>query len=310
MFHLINDNRPTDSVNKKYSDKNQSHKNSYVAILTREEWEKQKHDFDLGIDIAQRDSENSITKAEVNYDSITGTFSIPNRKDFSQPDAHFAFALDERGIIFIDDGDTTERIVMNIKNTKMWRLPSLERFIYDFLDQIVSGDLQLMNSYERQLDEIENAIFDNQGGNKVKNVNTIRNNIREIKIHYEQLLDLAEVFEENENNFFINENLHYFRLFINKIERLRDSATAVYEQAIQVRDLFKTHLDVKQNKIVTTLTVVTTIFMPLTLIVGWYGMNFRYMPELEYKWSYPIVILLCLAIVTCSLYFFKHKKWM
>ncbi len=50
--------------------------------------------------------------------------------------------------------------------------------------------------------------------------------------------------------------------------------------------------------------------MPLTLIAGWYGMNFRYMPELEYKWAYPAVIAVSVVIVIVSLIFFKKKKWL
>jgi magnesium transporter len=79
---------------------------------------------------------------------------------------------------------------------------------------------------------------------------------------------------------------------------------------MQLRDLYKAHLDLKQNRIMTVLTVVTTIFMPLTLIVGWYGMNFKYMPELEWKGSYPVVIALSILIVVISLIFFKKKKWL
>ena len=60
----------------------------------------------------------------------------------------------------------------------------------------------------------------------------------------------------------------------------------------------------------TVLTVVTTIFMPLTLIVGWYGMNFKYMPELDKVWGYPVVIGVSVLIVVCSLIFFKKKKWL
>ena len=60
----------------------------------------------------------------------------------------------------------------------------------------------------------------------------------------------------------------------------------------------------------TVLTVVTTIFMPLTLIVGWYGMNFRYMPELESAWGYPVVILVSALILIGSLLYFKKKKWL
>ena len=60
----------------------------------------------------------------------------------------------------------------------------------------------------------------------------------------------------------------------------------------------------------TLLTVVTTIFMPLTLIAGWYGMNFKYMPELNWEIGYPLVFIVSVLIVVLSLIFFKMKKWL
>jgi magnesium transporter len=82
------------------------------------------------------------------------------------------------------------------------------------------------------------------------------------------------------------------------------------DYSIQIRDLYQSRLEVKQNRIMTILTVITSIFMPLTLIAGWYGMNFKYMPELGYKASYPIVIAVSVLIVIISLIFFKKKKWL
>ena len=123
-------------------------------------------------------------------------------------------------------------------------------------------------------------------------------------------MDLAAEFEENENGFFKVENLRYFRLFINRAERLHEESMSLRDYTMQLRDLYKAHLDLKQNRIMTVLTVVTTIFMPLTLIVGWYGMNFRYMPELESRWGYPITIAVSIIIVVVSLLFFKKKKWL
>ena len=76
----------------------------YVAVLTTEEWQAERADFDMGIDLEPDTSHIHNTKAEVNYDSLTGTFSIPNRRDFDKEEWHFAFALDEKGIVFIDDG--------------------------------------------------------------------------------------------------------------------------------------------------------------------------------------------------------------
>ena len=63
------------------------------------------------------------------------------------------------------------------------------------------------------------------------------------------------------------------------------------------------------NATMNTLTIVASIFIPLTFIAGIYGMNFKFMPELEYKWSYPIVMVLMVLIALVMLKFFKHKKW-
>ena len=282
----------------------------FVAVMTFEEWQKKKDSLEIGIDMDPDLSEIFLTKAEVNYDSLTGTFAIPDRKNLSADDRKFAFVLDEKGVVFIDDGDTALGIINGIKSTKKWKMPSLERFIYDFLDYIVKDDLRLMERYEDELDSMEQAIIDGDENLPSGRLNDIRNEIRYLRIHYEQLMDLAAEFEENENGFFDLENLRYFRLFINRAERLHEESMSLRDYTMQLRDLYKAHLDLKQNRIMTVLMVVTTIFMPLTLIVGWYGMNFKYMPELDWKGSYPVVIALSILIVVISLIFFKKKKWL
>ena len=282
----------------------------FVAVLSSEEWKNNKDSFEMGMDIEPDLSEIFLTKAEVNYDSLTGTFSIPDRKCPSDDDLKFAFVLDEKGIVFIDDTGAASAIVEGVMRTKKWKLPSLERFLYDFLDQIVKDDLRLMEKYESELDSMEQAIIDGDENLPSGRLNDIRNDIRYLRIHYEQLMDLAAEFEENENGFFKYENLRFFRLFINRAERLHEASMSLRDYTMQLRDLYKAHLDIKQNRIMTVLTVVTTIFMPLTLIAGWYGMNFHFMPELNWKWSYPVVIILSIAIAVGSLLFFKKKKWL
>ena len=282
----------------------------YVAVMSFEEWLKNKDTFEMVIDMDLDLKEIFLTKAEVNYDSLTGSFAIPDRKDPSGDDLKFAFVLDEKGVIFIDDSGTAFGIIKGIQRIKKWKMPSLERFLYDFLDYIVKDDLRLMENYENELDSMEQSIIEGDENLPSGRLNTIRSDIRYLRIHYEQLMDLAQEFQENENGFFKQENLRYFRLFIDRAARLHDTTMSLRDYTMQLRDLYKAHLDIKQNRIMTVLTVVTTIFMPLTLIVGWYGMNFRYMPELNYEWSYPVVIVLSILIVVISLIFFKKKKWL
>ena len=282
----------------------------FAAVLTSAEWEAQKDSFDMGIDIEPDPSDIHSIKAEVNYDSLTGSFFIPDRNNLSGESEKFAFALDEKGIVFIDDSGAAEKIIAQLRRSKKWRLPSLERFLYDFLEQIVRNDRELLEQYDRELDEIELGIISENAGADTNRVNEIRSEIRDLRVHYEQLLDFSQELEENENSFFKHENLRYFRLFSNRIERLRDTTVAIGDHAAQIRDIYKSQLDIKQNRIMTVLTIVTTVFMPLTLIAGWYGMNFNFMPELDSQWGYPVVIIASVVIVAGSLLFFKKKKWL
>ena len=305
MFFLIEG----ESLKEVAREKLKNTKKQYVAVLTYEEWKKAPDSFGMGIDLDLDTSDIYTTKAEVNYDSLTGTFSIPDRKDLKK-DFRFAFALDEKGIVFIDDSGKVVEIIKTIQRTRRWKLPGLERFLYDFLDQIVKDDLRLMEKYEQELDSMEKQLTEEKEMFSTSRLNDIRNDIRDLRIHYEQLIDLGQELEENENNFFKQENLRYFHLFLNRMGRLHDTSTSLRDYTMQLRDLYKAHIDDKQNRIMTVLTVVTTIFMPLTLIAGWYGMNFKYMPELEWKSGYPIVIAASILIVAGSLWFFKKKKWL
>ncbi len=280
----------------------------FVAVLTGSEWKALRGDLGIEIDI-EMDVDNPLeTKAVVNKDSLTGTFSIPDRQRISGPRHRFSFALDEHGVALVDDGGYIAQKVETISRSKKWRLPSLERFLYDLLETIIAQDLALLESMEKRLNVIEEAILRGEVETYPQELNDIRGDLLDLRVHYEQLIDLGQELEENENGFFREER--YFHLFTNRVMRLQDMVTGQREYVTQLRDLIQAQMDVKQNRIMTVLTVITSIFLPLTLIAGWYGMNFRHMPELEWRLGYPAVILLSAVIVIGSIRFFKKKKWM
>lgn len=305
MYYLIRKNLTECTVSELRSGECQ-----FVAVLTDAEWEREKELFDMGIDLDLNPAEIHNTKIEVNYDSLTGTFSLPDRAERMGENRKFAFALDEKGIVFIDDTDTARGIIERIKHSRQWKIPSLERFLYDFLEQIVHEDLHLMEQFDNELVQIEKDILNTTESSHLKEINLIRSDIRELRIHYEQLIDFVQELEENENGFFQEENLRYFHLFSNRMARLYDTATSLRDYTMQLGDLYQSQIDLKQNRIMTILTVVTTIFMPLTLITGWYGMNFTHMPELDSPYGYPLVIVTALVIAVASLLYFKKKKWL
>ena len=282
----------------------------YVAVITPEEWKKNRELFAMGIDIDEEPASEAITRAVVNYDSLTGSISIPRMGYDDHEAGYFNFALDEKGIVFIDREDLAAHLTEAVGESRRWRMPSLERFIYDFLEKIIEKDQSRLEQLELTLERMEDSIMAEAAEAALPELNDIRGNLLDMNLHYSQLLDLGQELEENENDFFAEENLRFFHMFNLRVERLRDMVTNLRDYSIQLRDLIQTRIDVKQNRIMTLLTVITTVFTPLTLITGWYGMNFRYMPELDERWGYPAVILISIAIAAGCLIYFKKKKWL
>ena len=282
----------------------------FVAVLDSENWQKMMDRFDMGIDLEIDPSEILETKAIVNYDSITGTFFIPRRSDLQGHPHRFAFALDEKGIVFIESGEYVKKILNSIQKSMKWKLPSLERFLYDFLEKIIARDLSILGSMEKELSILEDSILNGEQEVFPARLKEIRGSLMALRVHYEQMIDMGQELEENENGFFTSENLRFFRLFTERVTRLQDQTASLRDYTVQLRELFAAQLDVKQNRIMTVLTVITAIFMPLTLIAGWYGMNFYNMPELTAPFGYFTVIVISILIVVVSVIWFKRKRWL
>ena len=282
----------------------------YVAVVSPEEWTRDKEKFNMGIDLEFEIENLFMTKAEVNYDSLTGSFIILDRSDLLESSNRFAFALDERGIVFIDHDGYAASLVKRIAATKKWRYPGLERFIYDFLETIISGDLNMLERYEDEITIIEDRRLEGNLTGELERNNEIRGELLKLKMYYEQLIDLGQELAENENDFFMSDNLRFFELFTARVTRLQGLVSTLKEYTMQVRELYQSELSVKQNRIMTVLTVVTTIIMPLTLVTGWYGMNFKYMPELDSPLAYPVVIGVVILMAISGIIYFKKKKWL
>lgn len=95
---------------------------------------------------------------------------------------------------------------------------------------------------------------------------------------------------------------------MHRVEQLQNHVHLLRENVLQIRELYQSMQDAHQNKIMAVITIVTTIFLPLTLITGWYGMNFVYMPELQWRYGYFAVIMISLIIVIAEIIYFKKEK--
>lgn len=214
-------------------------------------------------------------------------------------------------IVLIEDQDDSIRAKLfeALDHLNLSKL-SLGKLIYAFLERLIGGDYILLEKLEQELCNLEDEINDNKPDQKFNHkITRIRKKLLLLNHYYQQLIGFGEELEDNELDFFDEDNLHYFRLFTERVTRLSNSVRTLQDFSVHVREAYHAQMDNNLNSIMKMFTVVTTIFLPLTLIVGWYGMNFTHMPELTWKYGYLSVTILSVLVVIGCLYLFRKKKF-
>ena len=204
-----------------------------------------------------------------------------------------------------DDDDFSKRMINRIRYKKAYQGDTKERFLYNFISEFMSRDLALLVQYEKRLMQLEEDVTKEKTSNFQSTILTIRNELMTLREYYDEIADMARELEENENRYFAKKQLKYFGTISARADRLMARTIRLLERAQQIADTYQTNMDARQNNNMKFLTIISTIFMPLTLITSWYGMNFKNMPELEK--GYPFVILLSLVVICGCIFIFKKK---
>ena len=181
--------------------------------------------------------------------------------------------------------------------------------LFALLEAIIENYVPIIERISSKMEELEARILSRGDESVLRRIHGIR---REILFMRRTVFPLLEAFRKlglEGAKFFDEESLPF-------IEELHDHVLEVLEIIEGQRDLanslvelYYSTISMKTNDIIRILTVVSTIFIPLTFITGLYGMNFRYMPELYWHYSYPAVLLLMLAIGLGMLAYFRKKGW-
>ena len=182
------------------------------------------------------------------------------------------------------------------------------RFLYDFLEIIIESDLRYIEEMANRLTKIESAIIRGVFSEFNKFMFKFKKEILSFYRYYTQLSDLSDELQENENGFFSDEDIEYFGKFSKRVEKLRDEARFLRETSNQLRDVYHSSVDSKNNEVMKFLTVVTTLVTPLTICSSWYGMNFVYMPELAHPFGYKGVIIFNIVVLVICTIILKKKK--
>ena len=245
-------------------------------------------------------------KVESQQECLYGTLMIPPLLDVLGNPYRMAFVITAKYIILIDDSGFAMRMINRIRAKRVHQGETKERFFYNFIVEFISGDAMILDRYERELMEMEDETTSGMPENFQARLQPVRKQLLTLRNYYDQLTDMAWELEENEDRYFARKQLKYFGTAADRAERLKDRTSYLLDYAQQVRDAYQSLVDERQNDNMRFLTVISTIFFPLTLITSWYGMNFKDMPELEN--GYPMIIIVSIIVLIICILIFKKRK--
>ncbi|MBQ3483279.1 MAG: hypothetical protein IJA78_03800 [Clostridia bacterium] len=249
------------------------------------------------------------------YDGYSfGTLKLTGDSRALQGEDCIAFYICRRLFLIVDirdsDGSTRARFESAIRRYPPAQLTH-EKLIFSFFDAMMEGDGRMLEDMEFDFSALEESVLCDEADDDF----TIlllhhKQRLLLLQNYYEQLVEIGEALCENENDLFADEDLRYFHLFADKAERLCRHVTTLREQLSQLREAYQSTLDIRLNHIMKALTVISAIFLPLTLLTGWYGMNFASMPEFAWRYGYLYVALLALAVILICIRVFRRHHWM
>ncbi|WP_312648343.1 magnesium transporter CorA family protein [Aminipila sp.] len=276
-----------------------------VALFTSAEWEQAVH-IRASYLLEQNQNNIRFCKLESYADFLFGTLNIPRKREHNE-NTGFAFYILENKLIFIDDTDLVKKSIEKIMYNKLRKGYTVERFLYDFLVSLIEDDVLYLAEIEKDITKMEELILAREVEDFNYKMLGLKKEISRLYRYYSQLTDLGEGLFDNEMDFFGKDDIATFRIFTDRVARLQSETQVLREYAMQVQEVYQSEIGIRQNDVMKVLTMVTTIFLPLTLIAGWYGMNFTHMPELNWVYGYPMVITLSIVIVFICLWIFKKK---
>jgi magnesium transporter len=174
--------------------------------------------------------------------------------------------------------------------------------LFEFFVAITVNDHRNLDELEDRVEDLEDVLLEDPNPNK-ENFRAIQQLRREV-LHKKRYYGRMELLTDE-----LMQIDMYFNFIDKKFDKLFGHILQTQEYLDQVRQSYEAQIDIQQNNLMKVFTVVTSFFLPLSLIAGWYGMNLI-MPEFKWINGYPFVIGLCVTIVLFMLWLFRRKKWL
>ena len=185
-----------------------------------------------------------------------------------------------------------------------------QQLLYRFFVRLIHGDMSHLEQLEADISEGETAILSGTHREDMDRIVQWRRELLRLKRYYEQLDAIFDEMGDNDNGLLREDILGRMTVLGRRTDRYLQKVCSLQELVAQLREAYQSQLAIQQNDLMRVFTIVTVLFLPLTLITGWFGMNFVNMPELQSEWGYPVIIAASILLVAGLLWFFRHKKWL
>lgn len=222
------------------------------------------------------------------------------------------FYIENNRLIIVDlydkDDSTTRAFKKMVEKRFSSRSPG--RALKHFITSLIDKHTKIFDQIKNSTAKIEDAIANNKASDgKLKKISDNRHKALNLYTSYERLLDTIEVLVDNENEIFDEDDIKHLKSLAYRVERYSANISYLSDYITNVKESYDSKMDLSMNSTMKFLTIVTTIFTPITVLTGWYGMNFENMPELSWEFGYLYIIgLSLLSLFICYKLFKKLDK--
>lgn len=189
------------------------------------------------------------------------------------------------------------------------RKKKADYLLYRLIDIIVDNYYVVLDAIGQQIEQIEEDIYKGHTGQEFRKIQRLKKELIFLRKALYPLRDAMSKLIKDESGFIDTSNIRFFNDVYSHVAHLIDSLDTYKDLTSGLMDIYINTQNTRMNEVMKVLTVISTIFIPLTFIVGVYGMNFEFMPELHWQLSYPIVWIVMVLMTVGMIFYFRYKKW-
>ncbi|MFW9950800.1 MAG: magnesium/cobalt transporter CorA, partial [Candidatus Thorarchaeota archaeon] len=209
-----------------------------------------------------------------------------------------------------EESDVLKPLIERIKVPKgKLRFMGPDYLAYALIDVVVDNYFLILEDFGQFIEEVEDNVIKNPKPEILQRVYSLKRNTIDLRKLIWPMREVINKLQREQSDLISNDLQVYLRDIYDHIFRITDLLENYRDIIFGMLDIYLSSVSNKMNDIMKVLTIISTVFIPLSFLAGFYGMNFQYMPELNNPFAYPMLIIVMMLIFVGMLWFFRRKGW-